>query len=101
MAVKVDDVAGKVADAIEDVVTTAETPESKDKKNEPELSEEGAFFIRRVAEEVTKSVASLLNPPKGEDTEDDSESDAKPRKRKTPPKPEPKKRGFLPNFFKR
>lgn len=89
-------IAKAVADAVE--TATEVKPEEKPESKEPELTEDAAFFVRRVAEEVTKGVAALLNPPKPaeEETED------KPKKRK-PPERKPERKGISLGFslFKR
>jgi len=101
MAVEI--VPGKVADVVDEAleITKNENPDKK----EPELSDEGAFLIRRISEEVTKGIAALLNPPKDEDKNEDENEDenekGKPRRKRQPPKPIEKKRNFFPNFFKR
>lgn len=87
---------------VEAAIETATKEQPKEKKDT--LGDEGEFFVRRIAEEVTKSIAGLLNPPKpaveDDDEDDDSEEDSpvtqKKRKRKAPaPAPQPKKLSFF------
>ena len=93
-----------IEEKVEAAVETVTKEQPKEKKDT--LGDEGEFFVRRIAEEVTKSIAGLLNPPKpavvadeeDDDDEDDSPVTTKKKKRKAPaPAPQSKK----PSFFDR
>ena len=96
---KPETVAEVVTEAIENASKSPE--ESKETPKGPELTDEAAFLIRRIKEEVVSGIASLLNPPKPA-KEDESEDDGEPAKKRKPKTPA-KKSGFGLgiNLFKR
>jgi len=87
----------KVANAITEA--SSELAPTEGTKKERKLDDEGEFFVRRIAEEVTKSIATLF--PKAEakeeapDSDDEEEDSPTKRKKRKAPAPQPKKTSFL------
>jgi hypothetical protein len=94
-------VATAVADAVTESFKTVvdDSGDGKGKKESSKATEDekAEYFIRRVTESVTKSIADLLKPPTPEKKEEESEEsddgkEDKPRKRRAPT-PAPTKKG--------
>jgi hypothetical protein len=92
-------VVSKINDAVEEALETQiETPPEATKEK-PKDSDEVEYLVRRVSEEVTKSLSAFFPKPKTEETpteaDDDTEdSPARRKKRKAPPA-QPVKKGFF------
>lgn len=99
LANTVADAATEVVAKLGDTSSNQPTPEpSKKKDEEPSLSAEGEFFVRRIVEGVSKA---LREAAEADDEEDDTDEDSpkRRRRRKTVPEVPQKKRSFLGQLF--
>jgi hypothetical protein len=94
--------ANVIADAIEEAVDTVVTEvpsvvatEKGAKESTPKKEDEAEFLIRRIAEEVTKSLAGLFPKPASDDSDEDETKPVVVRKKRKATESAPVKRSFL------
>ena len=93
-----------VATAVTDALPKVDSPQpnGEGKKKEEKLDEQAEFFVRRIASEVTKSIAELLKPSKSaddDDDDDDDEEDSPVKRKRRTSVPPTKKKAFFITFF--